>query len=55
MKSTIINRKVDHIGRIYIPLEIRIKLGISDKDFIEFFIEEDKIILRKFIVKHQML
>lgn len=48
MKSTGIARKVDHLGRISIPIELRKGLDISVRNPIEIFLEEDKIILRKY-------
>ena len=47
MKSTGIVRKVDQLGRIVIPSEIRANLGIND-DSLEIFINEDQIILQKY-------
>jgi transcriptional pleiotropic regulator of transition state genes len=48
MKSTGIVRKVDELGRIVIPIELRRTLDIAVKDPLEIFVEDDKIILRKF-------
>ncbi|MDG2861129.1 AbrB/MazE/SpoVT family DNA-binding domain-containing protein, partial [Vibrio parahaemolyticus] len=48
VKSTGIVRKVDELGRIVIPIELRRTLNISVKDPLEIFVEDDKIILRKF-------
>jgi transcriptional pleiotropic regulator of transition state genes len=50
MRSTGIVRKVDEVGRIVLPIELRRNLDIDVKDPIEIFIEEDKIILRKYQV-----
>ena len=47
MKSTGIVRKVDELGRIVIPKELRRKFGIDTKDGLEIYVEEDKIILKK--------
>jgi len=47
MKSTGIVRKVDPLGRITIPMELRRTLFIEVKDPIEIFEEEDRIILSK--------
>ena len=47
MKSTGIVRKIDDLGRIVLPMELRRTLGISEKDPIEIFVEDDTIILRK--------
>lgn len=48
MKSTGIVRKVDELGRVVLPIELRRTLGIMEKDAIEIFVDEDKIILRKY-------
>ncbi|WP_206514862.1 AbrB/MazE/SpoVT family DNA-binding domain-containing protein [Bacillus thuringiensis] len=48
MKATGITRKVDELGRIVIPKELRRTLNIDIKDPIEIFTEEDSIILRKY-------
>lgn len=48
MKSTGIVRKVDELGRIVIPKELRRKFGIDAKDGLEIYVEEDKIILKKY-------
>lgn len=47
MKSTGIVRKVDELGRIVIPIELRRGLGVEVKDPIEIFIDGDRIILKK--------
>lgn len=48
MKSTGVVRKVDELGRIVLPKELRTILGINEKDSIEIFTDEDKIILQKY-------
>lgn len=48
MKSTGIVRKVDELGRIVLPIELRRTLDIEEKDEIEFCLEGDKLILRKY-------
>jgi len=48
MKSTGIVRMVDQLGRIVLPIEIRKTMEISEKDPLEIFIEEGKIILTKY-------
>src|SRR5574344_1086248 len=47
MKSIGIVRKIDELGRIVIPKEIRKNLKIKENDDLEIFIEEEKIILQK--------
>ena len=48
MKSTGIVRKLDELGRIVIPIELRRNLGILEKDRVEIFVDEDKIIMQKY-------
>lgn len=48
MKSTGIVRKVDELGRITLPIELRRSLGLGIKDPVEIFIEGDQIILKKY-------
>ena len=44
MKSTGIVRKVDELGRIVLPIELRRTLGIEEKDRIEIFVDGESII-----------
>ena len=48
MKATGIVRKVDELGRIVLPIELRRTLNINIKDPVEIFVDEDSIILKKF-------
>ena len=48
MKSTGIVRKLDELGRITLPKELRRTLSIDERDPMEIYIEEDRIILRKY-------
>ena len=48
MKSTGIVRKVDELGRIVLPIELRRSLNIDVKDSLEIFVDEDKIVLKKY-------
>ena len=48
MKSTGIVRKIDELGRIVLPIEIRNTMSIKNRDAIEIFVDEDKIILKKY-------
>lgn len=48
MKSTGIIRKVDELGRIVIPIELRRTLDIAERDEMEIFMDGDHIVLRKF-------
>ena len=47
VKSTGISRKVDELGRIVIPMELRTKLGIGEKDALDIYVEGSSIILKK--------
>lgn len=48
MKSIGIVRRVDELGRIVIPMELRTKLKISEKDPIEIYVDGSSIVLKKF-------
>lgn len=47
MKSTGIIRKIDDLGRIVLPVELRRNLGIDERDPLEIFVDQNQIILRK--------
>ena len=47
MKSTGVIRRIDELGRIVIPKEIRRNLGIRDGENVEIYTENDSIILKK--------
>ncbi len=48
MKSTGMVRKVDELGRIVLPAEIRQSMDIKIKDSLEIFTENERIILQKY-------
>ncbi len=48
MKSTGIVRKVDELGRIVLPIELRRTLGIDEKDALEIYVDGSSVILRKY-------
>ena len=48
MKSTGVVRKVDELGRIVIPIELRRTLDIAEKDALEIYTEGNQIILKKY-------
>ncbi|MDL4839079.1 AbrB/MazE/SpoVT family DNA-binding domain-containing protein [Aquibacillus rhizosphaerae] len=48
MKSTGIVRKVDELGRVVIPIELRRTLGINEKDALEIYVDDDRIVLKKY-------
>ena len=47
MKSTGIIRRIDDLGRVVIPKEIRKNLNIKENDSLEIFIDGENIILKK--------
>ncbi|PZX07940.1 transcriptional pleiotropic regulator of transition state genes [Psychrobacillus insolitus] len=48
MKSTGIVRKIDALGRVVLPKELRRTLNIADGDPVEIFVDGDQIILKKY-------
>lgn len=48
MKSTGIVRRVDELGRLVIPKEMRKKMNIADNDPVEIFVDGEKIIITKY-------
>ncbi|HIV67446.1 MAG TPA: AbrB/MazE/SpoVT family DNA-binding domain-containing protein [Candidatus Butyricicoccus stercorigallinarum] len=48
MKSTGIVRKVDELGRIVLPIELRRTLNIDVKDSLEIYVDGAQIILKKY-------
>ena len=48
MKATGIIRRVDELGRVVIPIEIRNQINIVEKDPIEIYVDDTSIILKKF-------
>lgn len=48
MKSTGIVRKIDELGRVVLPIELRRTLGIEVKDAIEVFVDDGRIVLQKY-------
>ncbi|MBQ7714253.1 MAG: AbrB/MazE/SpoVT family DNA-binding domain-containing protein [Clostridia bacterium] len=49
MKSTGIVRKIDELGRIVLPIEMRNRLEIGPGIGVEIFFEDSSIILRKYL------
>lgn len=47
MKSTGIVRKVDELGRIVLPIELRRTMNIEVKDALEIYVDGDQIVLKK--------
>ena len=48
MKSTGMVRKVDELGRVVLPISIRQTMDIGEKDSLEIFTDENRIILQKY-------
>ena len=48
MKATGIIRKVDELGRVVIPIELRNKFNINEKDELEIYVDSSSIILKKY-------
>ena len=49
MKATGIVRKVDELGRIVIPKEMRRVMQIDNNDPVEIFVDENRIVLSKYV------
>ncbi len=48
MKSTGVVRKLDDLGRIVIPIELRRTMDIELRDTLEIYVEDDRIVLKKY-------
>ncbi|PEC19188.1 AbrB/MazE/SpoVT family DNA-binding domain-containing protein [Bacillus cereus] len=48
MKATGVTRKVDELGRVVIPKELRNTLGIKEKSPLEIFVEGEDIVLQRY-------
>lgn len=48
MKSTGIVRKVDELGRIVLPIELRRTMEIGERDALEIYVDGANIVLRKY-------
>ena len=48
MKSTGIVRRIDELGRVVLPIELRRTMGLEVKDPVEIFMDGDAIVLRKY-------
>lgn len=48
IKSTGIVRKIDELGRIVLPMELRRTLEIVEKDALEIYVDGEQIILKKY-------
>ena len=48
MQSTGIVRRVDELGRIVLPIELRRTLDITERDSLEIYVDGSSIILKKY-------
>lgn len=48
MRPTGIVRKVDDLGRIVLPIELRRTLDIAERDELEIYLDDDKVVMRKY-------
>lgn len=48
MKSTGIVRKLDELGRVVLPIELRRTMDIAEKDALEIFVDGNSIVLKKY-------
>ena len=48
MKATGVVRRIDELGRMVLPCELRRTMNIKDRDSLEVFVDGDKIILKKY-------
>ena len=48
MQSTGVVRKVDELGRIVLPIELRRTLDIAEKDSLEIYVDGEQVILKKY-------
>ena len=55
MKATGVVRRIDDLGRIVIPKEIRRSLKINDGDSLEIFVDTNEVILKKYSLLDDMV
>lgn len=48
MRATGIVRKIDELGRIVLPIELRRTMNLNERDPVEIFLEGESIVLRKY-------
>ena len=48
MKSTGIVRRIDELGRIVLPIELRRTLDIGERETMEIFVEGSSVVLKKY-------
>ena len=49
MKTTGVVRRLDELGRVTLPIELRRSFQLEERDAVEIFVEGDSIILKKYI------
>ena len=54
MKATGIIRRVDNLGRIVLPKEVRWKLGISEGTPMEIYVSADSVTLKKYYLENEL-
>lgn len=55
MKATVIIRRVDDLGRIVLPKEVRRKVGITEGTPMEIFTDSDGIVLKKYNTSEELM
>ena len=55
MKATGIVRRIDDLGRVVIPKEIRRSIGFREGDALEIFVEDNKVIFEKYLPSGEQL
>jgi len=55
MKATGIIRRVDDLGRIVLPKEVRRKVGITEGTPMEIFTDSDRIVLKKYNASEELI
>lgn len=48
MKDTGMTRRVDELGRIVLPIEIRRTMGIAERDLLEIYVSDSTIVLKEY-------
>ncbi len=48
MKSTGVVRKLDNLGRVVLPKELRKTLNLDEKDPLEIYVDGEQIVLKKY-------
>lgn len=53
MKATGIVRRIDDLGRVVIPKEIRRRTNIREGDPLEIFLEDDGVVFKKYLPNYR--